>query len=43
MRFRVTMKIKGVFKRNLAKEGKSGKIRKKTCTQKEYGGGGLRW
>ncbi len=24
-------------------EGKGGKKRKKTCTQKEYGDGGLRW
>jgi len=31
------------MKRNLAKEGKGDKIRKKTCIQKEYGDGGLRW
>jgi hypothetical protein len=37
------MKIKGVFKRNLAKQGKGEKKEKKTCTQKEYGDGSLRW
>ncbi len=36
-------KTKGVFKWNLVKEGKGGKIRKRACTQKEYGDGGLRW
>ncbi len=36
-------KIKGTFKRTLAKEGKGGKFKIKKNIQKEYGDGGLRW